>query len=91
MKLTKAVAGAAVHAAMCPDGEAAGFTYEKASDAHRAYCDRIGSAVVSAIREAVRVEIGKQNAALAAEGLWPLSSSDEGAVFRTALANKEDR
>lgn len=38
-----------VHAAMCPDGEAAGFTYDKACDAHQRYCDRIADAVLVAL------------------------------------------
>lgn len=42
-------AAAAVHAAECPDGAAAGFTYEKSSETHRRYCDKVGTAVITAI------------------------------------------
>lgn len=38
-----------VHAAMCPDGEAEGFTYDKSSDDHKRYCDRIAQAALASI------------------------------------------
>jgi hypothetical protein len=39
-----------VHAAMCPGGEADGFTYDKSSAEHQRYCDRIASAALASYR-----------------------------------------
>lgn len=46
----KAVEAAAegVHATMCPDGAAAGFTFAKSDDVHKDYCRTVARAALSA-------------------------------------------
>ena len=49
-------AAAGVHAAMCPDGEAAGFTFDKSNATHKQYCRRVARLVLQTLPPPAGVE-----------------------------------